>query len=151
MSRLDGPRLRTISILAMAVWILLLGWLAWFVSTDEDPTPTQQAFAYCRELGDGVRVSILSDDGDGTWTVAAVVGGEDTLGRTADEVALQPAETVYPGDTAKELRDLAYDVLEADQPFTLSTVVNDTEITTRIVPLVPGVAAFCSAIGGNSS
>ena len=151
MSTLNGPRLRTISIAVMAVWALLLAGLTWVVVTDQDPTPTQQAFAACRELGDGVRVSILADDGDDTWTVAVVVGGEDTLGRSAEEVQGQPAEVAYPGQPAEDLRDLARQVLEDDEPLNLSTVVNDVEITTRIVPLVPGVAAFCSAIGGTPS
>lgn len=146
----DGPRLRTLALVAIVLWALLLAGVAAYVTIDDDPTAAQQAIAECRELGDRLSVSILRDDGDQTWTVVATNHGLSATGRPLSDAIDQAAEDVYPGDVAQELRDLAYDVLDDDHPMTVSTVLSGTEITTRIVPIGFGVAAFCTAIGGTT-
>lgn len=132
---------------AVAMWALLVVSFVWWL-TDEDPSLTQQAISECAALGPDIRVTLLRDDGDGTWTVIAQGGVDDTFGRGTDELLDQPAEVVYPGDVAEDLRAMALDVLGDRDPRTVSTVFNNAEITTRIVPMVANVAMFCTAIGG---
>lgn len=115
-----------------------------------EPTPAALAITEeCQNVGPNARVSILADDGDGTWTIAHVVGDRDAAGRPPEAVIGRPAEEVYEGEVAEEFRRVGFEVLESGLPRTVSTVYLEVELTTRVTPIVSGVVAFCTAHNNN--
>lgn len=141
-----GLNLTALLSLVLAV-LMTLGSIT-FAVTRPTPTPVGAALdAYCSDFADNVRVTALSLDADETWTFAHVVGGPDTLGREVDEkLRGEPAEVIYPGEAADEIRQLGVEADVTKEPIEFEGEYNDVAVETRIVPVVDGLVLFCTEV-----
>lgn len=138
-------RVALIVVAAVVSSLVVLATSAFLLIADEDPDGIQRAVTgVCANADDGERITLFEPVGD-DWIIRWAAGPVDTAGRSPEEVIGLYASDAYPG--SEDIYDQAAQAIADDQPVTLTTVFNETAITTQIVPLAGGrIVALCTTI-----